>query len=142
MPKNKSNGCFNLSISAAFLFAVLLFSCGGAKTRRAASDTLRNDHADVPGITGSAEWKDGVYPGESSGWPLLKVEVEIISGMIKDVRIISDNSTPEWAEQIKEEMPARIIKKNSADADVITGATLSSESFMRAVRNALEKAGK
>ncbi len=141
MLKNKSIHCSFVYILIVFLFAVLLFSCGAPKTRHASRDTWQNDHADVPEKTESSDWKDGVYPGESSGWPRLKVEVEIVSGVIKDVRIISDNSTPEWAEQIKEEMPARIIKKNSADVDVITGATLSCESFMRAVRNALEKAG-
>lgn len=79
--------------------------------------------------------KDGVYFGKEET-PLVSVEVNVT---VNDKRIIDiallkhENGMGEKAEEMIPEM----IKNNTSEVDIVSGATLSSKVIRAAVRNAL-----
>ena len=79
--------------------------------------------------------KDGVYFGKEET-PLVSVEVNVT---VKDKRIVDiallrhENGKGEKAEAMIPEM----IKYNTSEVDIVSGATLSSKVIRAAVRNAL-----
>ena len=81
--------------------------------------------------------KDGVYFGKEET-PLVSVEVNVT---VKDKRIVDiallrhENGKGEKAEEMIPEM----IKNNTSEVDIVSGATLSSKVIRAAVRNALSQ---
>ena len=79
--------------------------------------------------------KDGVYFAKEET-PLVSVEVNVT---VKDKRIVDiallrhENGKGEKAEEMIPEM----IKNNTSEVDIVSGATLSSKVIRAAVRNAL-----
>ena len=84
--------------------------------------------------------QDGQYLGKSEGWPSMKVEVTVKDGKISQVKVLEDDSTPEFSSSVVETLPKAIVDAGTADVDVVSGATLSSNSLKQAVEEALEKA--
>jgi uncharacterized protein with FMN-binding domain len=83
--------------------------------------------------------EDGVYEGSYSSWPnSARVKVTVKEGTITDVVLIRH-----WASWVGKKaepiIPLRIIEKQSANVDAVTGATNSSRVIMNAVQDALEK---
>ncbi len=58
---------------------------------------------------------------------------------ITDVKIVGDGETPGVGTPAIEQLPAKIIEANSADVEVISGATITSNAIIEAVNNALAK---
>ncbi len=83
----------------------------------------------------------GVFIGEAQGnnGPI-KVEVTIKDKEIKDIKIV-ENSESDFTKTVFEELPTTIIETNSADVDVITGATMTSNAIIEAVKDAINKSG-
>ncbi len=75
--------------------------------------------------------EDGVYTGEFSSYRWTnKVRVTVQQGRI--VEIESENSG-----DLEQELAERIIAKQSLSVDINTGATVSSNAFLKAVEDAL-----
>jgi len=82
---------------------------------------------------------DGAYTGEYSGnrWGNT-VEVTIEGGAIKDIRIVKDqmitkdNMSKSVFDQVKE--------KQSLDIDAVSGATVTTKGYLKAIEDALSKA--
>lgn len=85
-------------------------------------------------------YKDGIYIGEEPGWPDMTVEVTIENNRIQNVRFLNSNGTPSHTEMVVPVLPGRVIEAEYSEVDGVTGATLSSNNFLSAVRNAMEKA--
>jgi len=83
---------------------------------------------------------DGVYAGSASSWPN-KAEVRVT---VQEGRMTSIELVRHWASWIGKKaepvIPQRIIEKQRADVDAVTGATNSSRVIMHAVYDALEQA--
>ncbi len=88
------------------------------------------------------EYADGIFTGESPEWTGMKVQVHIEDGRIKQVKVLKAKGTPEYYDAVVRKMPRSIVKTGSVEVDSITGATLSSDSLKKAVREALKKAVK
>lgn len=85
--------------------------------------------------------KDGTYQGEGVGkGGKILVEVEIKDGKIINVEVLEHNETEGLCEEPIKEIIDSVIEKNSADVEVVTGATLTSKGLMEAVQDALDKA--
>ena len=82
---------------------------------------------------------DGVYAGSAGNWPN-KAEVRVT---VREGRMIDIELVRHWASWIGRKaegvIPQRIIEKQSADVDAVTGATHSSRVIMHAVHDALEQ---
>ena len=78
---------------------------------------------------------DGVYPGEcDNGLVYARVEVEVRSHTIAHVRILEHrNGMGQAAEAIVDSVTG----SQSIEVDAVSGATLSSQTILKAIENAL-----
>ncbi len=78
---------------------------------------------------------DGVYQGEcENGLVAVTVEVEVENHSITNVDILRhQNGLGKDAEVIVDE----VVKEQSVEVDAISGATMSSETILKAIENAL-----
>jgi major membrane immunogen (membrane-anchored lipoprotein) len=91
----------------------------------------------VPVKMDLAKLRDGVYEGET--WKIL-VLVQIEKGKIAKIEI-KKQLAPQKYTDIAKSLAEKMIEKQSADVDDITGATMSSRHLKRAVQEALLKGG-
>ena len=84
------------------------------------------------------EYTDGTYEGTTEGFGgTLSVEVTVTDGVIANVVVTEHSESDGIADPAFEEVPAAIIEYNSTNVDVASGATVSSNAIMRAVKDAL-----
>lgn len=83
----------------------------------------------------------GVFIGEAKGKNgKIKMEVTIEDSNIKNIEVVENNES-DFTKSVFEQLPKDIINANTADVDVISGATLTSNAIIEAVKNAIEKSG-
>ena len=97
----------------------------------------------LQGCSEKTLYKNGDYYGESEGYySNIKVMVTISGGKIFEISIVEHNEPEILADIVFEKLPPIIIKKNSTDVDIISGASYTSKSLIEAVENALMEARK
>lgn len=82
----------------------------------------------------------GVYEGGMYKWRANKVQVTVSSGKVTDIKIQEhkENQSAEFTGKLYD----RVIKAQSLQVDTISGATLTSKAYLKAVENALKQAQK
>src|SRR5262249_38741766 len=96
--------------------------------------------------TAAGQYKDGQYTGPQVnafyGW--VQVQAVVQNGPINDVPFLKTPSTPRTPQRINNvAMPylsSEAIQAQSANVDVISGATLTSEAFAQSLQAALQSA--
>ncbi len=94
----------------------------------------------------ASSYKDGTYTGPSVNafWGEVQVQVIISSGRIKSVHFLSYPSDRRTSVSINSfavpYLQSEAIQAQSANVDVISGATLTSEAFMISLQSALDNA--
>jgi electron transport complex protein RnfG len=84
---------------------------------------------------------DGIYQGSAPGLAgPLTVVVEVAGGVIVSIEVLEHSETPTYFIESYPLIPERIIAEQQLDVDTETGATLSAESIVDAVRAALSGA--
>ena len=83
---------------------------------------------------------DGTYEGVSDlgMHPGLRVHVEVKDGMIVDIKVVSHDETPGISDPAISGVPAAIIAAQALEVDVVSGATMTSNAIIEAVKIALE----
>ena len=71
----------------------------------------------------------------------IKVKVVFEDGKIKNVDILKQQENPVLSQKVFMDLKDEIVKTDSADLDVIAGATYSSLGLLAAVKDAAQKAG-
>lgn len=100
-----------------------------------AKDQAVQEAYDMTGI------QDGSYEATVDGQNGdMVVSVAVANGAITDVTIVSSNETDTIAADALEKVPAAIVEGNTPVVDAVTGATLTSERIMEAVKQCLEQA--
>ena len=85
---------------------------------------------------------DGALVGEGSGFGgPITVEVTMDGDDITSVTVVSNSETPSIAGDALEQIPAAIVEADTADVDIVAGATYTSNGIINAVKDALSKAG-
>ncbi len=93
---------------------------------------------DEPAIS---EVPDGVYEGSAPGiGGLITVAVEVKGGKIVAIDILDHSETPTYFIESYPLIPEQIIETQGFDIDTQTGATISAEGIIGAVREALQGA--
>ena len=69
-----------------------------------------------------------------------KRQVVVDNHVITHIEILEHNETPEFSKSMVQ-LADNIVAKNSPDVDVISGATLTSNRFLKAVKQDLEEKG-
>lgn len=97
------------------------------------------EKTEAPSEKGSL--KDGTYEGVGKGNEEgLKVSVTVENGNITDIAILESKETPSIFDGAKDVIVSEIIKTQSTEVDIVTGATNSSNGLIEAVNNAIEGA--
>lgn len=129
-----------IALTLTLIFILTAFAGCGAKDaatdKKEAPKTEAKKEDPKPAVT----YKDGTYEGVAEGMHEIKVSVEVKGGKIAKVTVTKQEETPDIAKNALEKVPAAIVEKNSPDVEVVSGATLSSEGIMSAVKKALEAA--
>jgi uncharacterized protein with FMN-binding domain len=117
-------------ITRIIILLVLTSMLAGCAAIKEAKET----QITMPDIEGK---DNGVYRGEYKINPVqVVVDVEIINGNIKEIRIIEHIcGLGKKAEKIIDE----VVNSQSLQVDTVTGATVSSKVILKAIENALGK---
>ncbi|MCB2288178.1 FMN-binding protein [Clostridium sp. CS001] len=83
----------------------------------------------------------GSYEGNAEGH-IGPIKVQIVTDQyeIKEIKILEQQETPVIADIVYEKIPARIIKANSPNVEVVAGATYTSNGLIHAISDGLSKA--
>jgi uncharacterized protein with FMN-binding domain len=80
--------------------------------------------------------EDGDYNGKyKSGRWSNEVKVTVKDGKITDIVVVKDVTMPK--PEVTEELFERIIQKQDTDIDVVSGATVTSKAYKKAIEDAL-----
>lgn len=82
--------------------------------------------------------QDGTYTGSYEGgrWSN-EVKVTIKDHKIVDIKLVKDVSIPK--DEATKELFDRVIKEQNTAADVVSGATVTSKAYLKAIENSLKK---
>ena len=101
--------------------------------------------ATIPPNSSSA-YKDGTYTGSSVdvNWGYVQVQATIQSGRINSVQVVQYPNERRTSLRINSiavpELQQEAIQSQSANVDIISGATLTSEGFQESLQTALDQA--
>lgn len=86
-------------------------------------------------------YKDGIYIGSSEGKNgEIKVKVTVKDGRVHNIEILSHSDTQNLFEIVYKKITSSVYEKQSAEVEIVSGATLTSNGLIRAIGNALEGA--
>lgn len=93
-------------------------------------------------IDKSAVVQDGRYVTRALGMlSYVRVETTFKDGHIEDVRVLSSDETRHLSDAAESTLPNLIVKTQSLLVDAVTGATVTSNAIIAAVREAIQNAG-
>jgi len=116
------------------------------QAKATATTSTNTTTSPAPATAASGRYKDGSYTGSQADaqWGFVQVKAVISQGKITDVQFLdypSDRSRSRYINNIADpELTNEAIQAQSAQVDVITGATDSSEAFMQSLADALSQA--
>lgn len=89
-------------------------------------------------------WRDGVYVGSAVNkrGETNILEVTIENGRFKHIEALNKADTSIVFTKVFRQISQKIIAKNSLDVDTVSGATVSSQGILAAVKNAVDQAEK
>nr|WP_296092354.1 FMN-binding protein [uncultured Dorea sp.] len=116
---------------------------GSAAAENAADDSQSSqDTSDTTQVTGNFPYKEGIYYGTAEGYNGdIEVAVVLQDQSIKAVLVTKNHDDARFFDRAME-VVKNIMKKQSTDVDVVSGATYSSNGLINAVKNALKEAEK
>lgn len=82
--------------------------------------------------------RDGTFVGTAQGMLApIKVEVTVEQGQIVEIRVLEQRETPGLGDAAIKKLIPQIIEKQSIEVDAVSGATVSSNALVEAVKDAL-----
>ena len=116
---------------------------GSVEAENTADDSQSSqDTSDTTQTTGNFPYKEGIYYGTAEGYNGdIEVAVVLQDQSIKAVLVTKNNDDARFFDRAME-VVKNIMKKQSTDVDVVSGATYSSNGLINAVKNALKEAEK
>lgn len=120
-------------------------SSSGGSSQPSATAPAASGTSGPTGTSGS-QYKDGTYTGNiaDAQWGYVQVQTTIKSGKITDVKFLQypndRNRSIEINSYADPQLVNEAIQTQSANVDVVTGATDSSEAFIQSLTDALSQA--
>lgn len=125
------------AIGTAALSAGGLGLAGCAPKQEASTNSDDNPKKAIP-----SEFTDGTYITNAiSMHGAITVKTTIADGALADIAVLNQRESYVLGECAVERMPQRILESQCVDADVITGATITSTAIKSAVSEAITNAG-
>jgi hypothetical protein len=112
-----------LSLLLCIAMLLTVTACGGGEASQSPSQGAQT-------LTGTGKGFGGI----------LTVSVTVDGDKITAVEVTENSETPNVAGTALTEIPAAIVAANSADVEAVSGATVTSNAIMYAVKNALDPA--
>lgn len=107
--------------------------------KRAVADALRQARGEEPQ---GAAVADGRYVTRALGMlSYVRVSTTFKDGAIAEVKVLSSDETRLLSDAAENTLPGRIVEAQSLLVDTVTGATVTSNAILSAVRQAIEMAG-
>lgn len=101
-----------------------------------------NSNNNTTAVTGKFPYKEGVYYGTAEGYlDDIKVAIVIQDKTLKAVVIVEENDDETFFKRARA-VAENMVKKQTVDVDVVSGATYSSKGIIGAVKEALKEAEK
>ena len=101
-----------------------------------------NSSDNTTAVTGNFPYKEGVYYGTAEGYlDDIKVAIVIQDKTLKAVVIVEENDDETFFKRART-VAENMVKKQTVDVDVVSGATYSSKGIIGAVKEALKEAEK
>lgn len=111
----------------------------GTELTQAKSDIFTGAASDTG--FGTMKYIPGVYKGTAKGWMGdIVVSVTVDESRILAISVGDHSETAGIGTKAVDSLPDAIIKANTLDVDVVSGATVTSKSILNAVNDALQKA--
>ena len=86
--------------------------------------------------------KSGKFEGVGNGkHGEIKVAVTITDAKITNIEVVQQDENKGLSDPVYNELKETIIAQNSADVDVVSGASATSEGYLEAVKDAIKKSG-
>lgn len=113
---------------AIILTLVLVLSLGACQTNNAGNGTEQ-------------ELVNGQFVGEGrgKGGPV-KLELTFENSVINEIKVLEHNES-DYTEPVIADLTNQMIKTNSTNVDIVSGATLTSHAVINAVKDAIKKSG-
>ncbi len=102
----------------------------------------------TPAVASSGQYKDGIYTGPQvdAFYGLVQVQTTIQNGKIANVQFLQYPNDRRTSQRINSYavpvLQQEAVQVQSANVDMITGATLTSQAFAMSLQAALQKAGR
>ncbi len=137
-----------LIVGAFMLYSLTHARASGAPVAVSSSNTtsIGGSTPTTSSGTTSASYKDGSYSGSvaDAQWGYIQVKAVISGGKITDVQFLQYPNERERSVEINgyadPQLTQEAIQAQSAQVDIVTGATDSSEAFMQSLSDALTQA--
>ncbi|KAF1301860.1 flavocytochrome c [Enterococcus sp. JM9B] len=102
---------------ASFMTVLLIAGCGSSAKEQTVEGTGEGKHGDI------------------------KVEVKLKDDQIQDIKVVKQGENKVLSEPVYNQLKDTIIAGNSIDVDVVSGSSATSEGYIAAVKDAIEKSG-
>ena len=94
------------------------------------------------GAAAEAAFTPGTYQASAKGMAGdVTLATTFDENSILSIEVISQNETPSIGGPVLEKLPAQIVAEQSLNVDTVTGATMTSNAILDAVRQCVEMAG-
>jgi len=111
-----------------------------ASTENTEQNNQQNQPAPTPAVTGNFPYPDGTYYGVAEGYlGDVKVAIVLKNKTIQSVEILENEDDAAFFNRARA-VAGTIVKNQTTDVDVVSGATYSSNGIINAVKAALESA--
>ncbi|OPZ64911.1 MAG: FMN-binding domain protein [Firmicutes bacterium ADurb.Bin506] len=128
----------------AIVVGIVALIAGGAAI---GMPMLLREHAEARRVAlGGVDFsrlKDGKYVGEYAGgmykWRANKVQVEVSSGKVTDIKPLGESGVVK-PDAHQAAIYPRVIEAQSLEVDMVSGATLTCKAYLKAVEDALKRA--
>lgn len=128
-------------VFAVLLSFILVFQLTGCSDKKK-EEPVNNNTEQSTGNESSSSFKAGTYTGQADGRNgVIKVEVTVSNSSIEGIKILESSETEGIGDSAMENLTQDILAKQSIGLDVVSGATVTSEAFLKAVEDALKQAG-
>jgi uncharacterized protein with FMN-binding domain len=120
---------------------------GDTRASSTPSPTNHSSHSSTAGTSGSTGGRTGSFTGSAAGTPYGTVQVRAVmtGGKLTDVVVLQQTDGGRSASIDAYALPilkSEALKKQSADVDVVSGATYTSSGYAQSLQAALDAAGR
>ena len=129
------------AVNLALVVALLAFFSAWAAKAQAHDEEVSQQIAAAERAASRGPYAhDGVFEGAAQGYGgIVKMQVEIVNGYIERVDILDASSEDAAWLDMALVLPDRIVKAQSSDIDIVSGATYTSVGILNATTDALRQ---